>query len=138
MLPEHEEDEDEVADVLDDEPSVEDGSFSSSFCRSLAISARVSVRFSISVRSTTFALTPSTKLFTTSFAQLSSFPTSLIAPLIALPILDIILLLWSIARSCLSDNVCPFLFLFVFVQSGISGGLTSKSSSNARVSSLVF
>lgn len=138
MLPEHDEDEDEVVDVLADEPFVEDGSFFSSSCKSLPISARVSVRFSISVRSGTFALTLSTKLFTTSLAHVRSFATSSTAPLIALPILDIILLSLSRARSCLSDSAGPLLFLFVFLQSGISGGLTSRSSSNARVSSFDF
>lgn len=92
VLPEHweEEDEDaelaeedaELADVLDDGPCVEDDPFveeessSPSSFKSSPISARVSVKFSISSRSGTFALMESTRFFTTSSAQLMSVETS--------------------------------------------------------------
>lgn len=85
MLPEHEEEDDEeaeLADALDDGPCVEDDpciedepSSPLSF-KSPPISARVSVKFSISLRSSTFALTESTRLLITSPAQLISVETS--------------------------------------------------------------
>jgi hypothetical protein len=147
VLPVHEEEEEdddeaeeaELAVVLDDCPCVEDvSSLLPSSSRFWPISARVSVKFSISSRSGTFALTESTRFLTTSSAQLISFATSLTAPLITLPMLDIILLLRSIVLSCLSDSAPEPLFLFVFEQSGSSGGLTFKSSSKASVSCCVF
>ena len=70
------EEEDELVDVVDDDPCEEDVSSSPSSSRSLPTSARVSVKFSISVRSGTFALTESTKFLTTLCAQLISFATS--------------------------------------------------------------
>jgi len=84
------EEEDEPSDVVDDSSLVEeDSSFSFSSSRSLPISARVSVKFSISPRSGVFPSIPSTVLVnvvTTSCAQLRSLPMSPRAPLTAFPI----------------------------------------------------
>lgn len=53
--------------------------------------------------------------------------------------LDIILLSRSIDLTCLSDSrIAPFLFRFVFEQSGVSGGLTLRSLSKAAVSLCVL
>jgi hypothetical protein len=73
-----EDNEDEAVVVLDDDCSVEDDFVSSSPSspRSWPISARVSVKFSISSRSGTSALTESTRFLTTSLAQLISFAAS--------------------------------------------------------------
>jgi hypothetical protein len=110
-------------------------SVSSSSCKSLAISARASVKFSISSISGTSALTESTKLLTTFTAQLISLVTSPTASFMAPAMLGMMLLSYSKARNCLSDNA--FLFLFVLEQSG-SGGLTLKSFNKAMASSFVF
>ena len=75
MLPLHEDEEDKLADVLDNGPSVEDVSFDLLSSRSLLISARISIKFSILLILGIFAFTESTKFFTTLFAQLISFTT---------------------------------------------------------------
>jgi len=134
VLPVHEEEEAELVAVLDD-PCVEDGWLSSS-SRSLPISARVSVKFSTRSISGVSPSTVSAKLLTTFRAQLTSLETSLIAPLIAPATPSIMLLSLSKALNCLSDNVCAFLFLFVFEQSGISG-LLFRLSNKAAASSCV-
>jgi hypothetical protein len=117
----------------------EDSSSSFSSSKSLPISANVSVKSSISLRSGVFPSIPSivlVNLVTTSCAQLISLPMSPIAPLIAFPISGIMPLSRSKALSCTSEMA--LLLRFPPEQPGTFGGVMLSLLSKAVISSWVF
>ena len=135
--------EDALADEVMDNVLVEDGSdcdaelegsssLSSAPCKSSPMLARVSVRISISFRSGTGTSTTSFRLSTTCTAQLRSLaisPSRSVSPDIKL-LSEIKILKFFIE--------VRFLFVFLLEHWGSTVGLISKSSSRARVSTLVF